>query len=193
MSRLLVLLPLLALIGCDRAPPRHESGPEAPPAATFDNATAAQSVVRPEVIAEVEPPEATKPDAAPTLPPSITIIFPSGATVDDSGKAALDQLLDKAKQVQGVTYILRGHSDSAGSDRDNLRTSHRRAEAVSDYLAEHGVPADSISVIAIGEGRPVAPNTTDNGEPDPAGQARNRRVEVEVIVPTETAPATPRQ
>lgn len=193
MSRLFVLLPLLALIGCDRAPPPREREPDAPRAVTFDNATAAQSIVRPEVIAEVEPEEATKPDAAPALPPSITIAFPSGATLDASGKAALDQLLDKAKPVLGAKYILRGHSDSAGSDRDNLRTSRRRAEAVRDYLVEHGVPADSISAIAIGEGRPVAPNTTDNGEPDPAGQARNRRVEVEVIVPTETAPASPRQ
>ncbi|NJC06841.1 OOP family OmpA-OmpF porin [Sphingomonas kaistensis] len=193
MSRLLVLLPLLALIGCNRAPPPREREPEAPPAATFDNATAAQSIVRPEVIAEVEHEQAMKPDAAPALPSSITITFPSGATLDASGEAALDRLLDKAKPVLGVTYILRGHSDSAGSDRDNLRTSRRRAEAVSDYLVEHGVPADSISVIAIGEGRPVSPNTKDNGEPDPDGQARNRRVEVEVIVPTESAPAPPRQ
>ena len=57
-----------------------------------------------------------------------------------------------------------------------------------DYLVEKGVAKDRITLIAIGEGRPVAPNVREDGSDDPEGQAKNRRVDVTVALPTVMVP-----
>ena len=58
--------------------------------------------------------------------------------------------------------------------------SKKRAEAVAHYLEKHGVAKDRITVIALGEGRPIAPNAKLDGSDDPEGRARNRRVDISV-------------
>ena len=49
--------------------------------------------------------------------------------------------------------------------------------------AEHGVARERITVIALGEQRPVAPNAHLDGTPDEEGRARNRRVTVTIAPP----------
>jgi OmpA-OmpF porin, OOP family len=180
------LLPLLLLSACDRTPPRPEPTPSP---ATFDNQTG-QSIVRPEVIAEVEPTPTPTPSPTPAALPTATVLFPSGTRLDDAGRTALDALLADPALPGDARLVLRGHSDSGGSDADNLRASRRRAEAVRAYLLGKHVAADRMELIALGERRPVAPNALPDGSDDPAGRARNRRVEVEVLLPEpELAPA----
>ena len=72
--------------------------------------------------------------------------------------------------AQGA-IVLRGSSDSRGSDADNKAASKRRAEAVARYLEAHGVAKDRLTVIALGEDRPVAPNANLDGSDNPAGRA----------------------
>ena len=54
-------------------------------------------------------------------------------------------------------------------------------EAVAKELAGRGVPASRISTEAFGETRPVAPNRKPDGTDDPAGRAKNRRVEAVIL------------
>ncbi|MFL6843844.1 MAG: OmpA family protein [Allosphingosinicella sp.] len=98
----------------------------------------------------------------------------------DSGSAELGpqarEILDAAAssflgQGGSARYRLIGHSDRAGSAAANLRLSRRRAEAVGDYLAAHGVPLAMIEVAAAGE-TGLAVDT-----PDGAAEPRNRFVE----------------
>jgi outer membrane protein OmpA-like peptidoglycan-associated protein len=68
---------------------------------------------------------------------------------------------------------IEGHTDAVGSDAYNLGLSQGRADSVSSYLRQAGIPADRITrVTGFGESRPVAGNETA------AGRQMNRRVEL---------------
>ena len=114
-----------------------------------------------------------------------------GATpmkLDDAARESIDALIATPAMAAGGPITLRGHSDSRGADGDNKVASRIRAELVRDYLIEKGVAKDRITLIAIGEGRPLAPNVKPDGSDDPEGQAKNRRVEVTVALPTVVVP-----
>ncbi|MNW22515.1 Outer membrane porin F precursor [compost metagenome] len=62
-----------------------------------------------------------------------------------------------------------------GSDDYNQKLSQKRAQSVTDYLIESGVPRSSfVSVTGMGESQPVADNSTEEG------RAANRRVEIKI-------------
>ncbi len=64
-----------------------------------------------------------------------------------------------------------GHTDSDGSDTDNLKLSQKRAASVKVYLTENFAIAGSrIQTDGRGESQPIAANNSE-------GKARNRRVE----------------
>ena len=52
----------------------------------------------------------------------------------------------------------------------------RRADAVAKILVEEGLPAASVQTKGVGPDQPIADNKTK------AGQAKNRRVEIDVKV-----------
>jgi outer membrane protein OmpA-like peptidoglycan-associated protein len=71
------------------------------------------------------------------------------------------------------TIQIEGHTDSVGSDDYNQQLSRGRAESVSAYLKEAGIPEGRITqVTGFGESRPVASNDSDSG------RQMNRRVEL---------------
>jgi|GEM_PF-570976 len=67
-----------------------------------------------------------------------------------------------------------GHTDSQGSDLNNLGLSDRRAKTVYDYLFLYGVDPDRMTFKGYGESEPIADNSTAEG------RALNRRVELRV-------------
>jgi outer membrane protein OmpA-like peptidoglycan-associated protein len=75
---------------------------------------------------------------------------------------------------QDYTVSVNGHTDDVGSDAYNQKLSERRAQAVRDYLAQAGVPADVLSVRGHGKALPLVRATTD------AARAKNRRVELAI-------------
>ncbi|MFL9842764.1 OmpA family protein [Sphingomonas sp. ST-64] len=165
-----------AVLANDAASPENATDPMTNTAEVDE----AKSILRP-----VED-EVTPPAPPPVEPVSLTISFADGGSkLSDEAKAALDGVIAAPAMVTGGAITLRGHSDSRGYDGDNLVASRRRAEAVADYLVEKGVPRERMTVIALGENRPVAPNAKPDGSDDPEGRARNRRVEVEVVPPPE--------
>lgn len=181
------LLTLLLLAACDGASPRPEPSPSPTPTTGFDNSAAAQSIMQPEVIAASKPEPTPTPVAAP--PTGATILFERGALLDDQARATLDELLAAPALPPQARWILRGSSDNDGENAANLRVSRRRAEAVRDYLIEKKVDPALVTVVALGAGRPIAPNVKLDGSDDPDGRRRNRRVDIEIVAPPATDPA----
>jgi outer membrane protein OmpA-like peptidoglycan-associated protein len=98
----------------------------------------------------------------------------------DIEPAAEPVLSDIARLIASIpigTIIVEGHTDSKGATQYNKDLSLRRAKAVANWLATHGADKGRLSVKALGDTRPIAPNTLDNGTDNPDGRALNRRVE----------------
>jgi len=71
--------------------------------------------------------------------------------------------------------VVEGHTDSVGTEANNLVLSRLRAEAVVDYLVSRGVDAGRLEAVGFGETSPVADNDTAGG------RQINRRIEVELL------------
>ncbi|MFN0303413.1 MAG: peptidoglycan-associated lipoprotein Pal [Burkholderiales bacterium] len=71
-----------------------------------------------------------------------------------------------------VKARVEGNSDERGSREYNLALGQRRAEAVMKVLNLHGVPADRVEVISLGEEKPSRTGHDD------ASWAENRRSDV---------------
>ena len=88
-------------------------------------------------------------------------------------------ILDEAAAVlarnPGLRIEIQGHTDSKGRPQYNRTLSQERAEAVRDYLIEHGVPAQQLTSRGYGPDRPRANNRTKQG------RAQNRRIEFKVL------------
>ncbi len=140
------------------------------------------------VVVEAAP--APAPAPAPVVAPVVTsekVSYSADAFFDfdkavlkPAGKASLDDLTNKLQGMNLEVIIAVGHTDSIGTDAYNQKLSIRRAESVKAYLQSKGVEANRIYTEGKGEKQPVAPNTI-NGKDNPAGRAKNRRVEIEVV------------
>lgn len=111
------------------------------------------------------------------------ILFPSGqATLTKQGLAELDKAAATIKaRYAGMPVRVYGYTDTDPILKtkklwqDNLDLSANRAMNVTRHLRSKGIAASMIETVAMGETRPVAPNTNS------ATKARNRRVEIIVI------------
>lgn len=183
MAKALALAPLTAMLllpGCgDERTVEPEPAPE-----PSSQAAPPVSIIRPEVVPETVEEE-------PLAPLEATIPFAEGGySLSEDAEDALAEVAESEQLAEGWPVILHGHTDSAGADDANLRASRRRAEAVADWLVDHGVARERIEVVALGEQRPIAPNAHLDGTPDEEGRARNRRVTV-TIAPGNEADAEP--
>ncbi len=136
------------------------------------------------------PPAAAAPAPAPAPAPVVVVPAPTSEKVtfaadaffdfDKSvlkpeGRAKLDDLISKIKDINLEVVIAVGHTDSIGTDAYNQRLSLRRSTAVKNYLVSKGVEKNRVYTEGKGEKQPVADNRTA------AGRAKNRRVEIEVV------------
>jgi OOP family OmpA-OmpF porin len=186
-----VILAAVSLSACDARSPTPAPTPSPTPTSVANSSVAAQSIMQPKVIAETQPAPAATPVAP--LPTGGTILFERGASLDDAGREALDTLLATPSLPSDARWILRGSSDNDGSSAANLRVSRLRAEAVRDYLVEQGVDETLITVVALGDGRPAAPNVKLDGSDDVEGRRKNRRVDIEIDLPQPEAPSATKQ
>lgn len=76
------------------------------------------------------------------------------ATLRDSSKVALDQLVNILNDNPNVTIELAAHTDYVGSAAYNKGLSQRRAESVIRYLIDHGIAADRLTPVGYGKERP---------------------------------------
>ena len=89
----------------------------------------------------------------------------------------LNDLAAKIKAMEKAVYLeIEGHTDNIGSEAYNIELGEKRAKAVMTYLNESGgVPLHAMSVVSLGESKPVTDNATS------AGRAKNRRVVIRVL------------
>jgi len=93
-------------------------------------------------------------------------------TIRPDSEPVLDEAIRVINEQQGnFSVILGGHTDDIGTQSYNRELSQRRADAVREYMINHGVPAEKLRAVGYGETKPVADNST------PEGRARNRRVD----------------
>lgn len=88
----------------------------------------------------------------------------------------LKKLLKMLKGNPKMQIRVSGHTDSVGSEQDNLDLSLQRAKAVVTYLTtKGGIEATRLVAKGFGETKPVTSNSTE------PGRALNRRVEFTVL------------
>ena len=103
------------------------------------------------------------------------IRFESGsARLARSGHAVLQQVAELLRAPRTERIEISGHTDSTGSESYNMKLSQQRAKTVVNYLITQGVDPQRMTSVGYGESRPIASNETA------AGQARNRRIEINV-------------
>jgi outer membrane protein OmpA-like peptidoglycan-associated protein len=100
---------------------------------------------------------------------------PGSATLDASSAPLLSTLLDIVNRCPGMVIEIGGHTDSDGSDADNLRLSDRRAAAVADWLVGQGADPTRLRTRGYGETTPLVANDS------PENKARNRRIVFSVV------------
>ena len=106
----------------------------------------------------------------------------SSSALSASAQSSLSKFANNVlKQNSTMDIAIQGYTDNQPwrkstaeeSIQKNVALSQQRAQSVSTYLLNCGVPSSQIkSVEGLGEANPVADNSTA------AGQAQNRRVEV---------------
>jgi outer membrane protein OmpA-like peptidoglycan-associated protein len=95
------------------------------------------------------------------------------STLTQSSRFILDEVAKSLVENPEVRVEVSGHTDNTGSRALNVRLSQARAEAVKQYLVDHGVAADRMEAKGYAWDRPVATNKTA------AGRAMNRRTELD--------------
>jgi len=84
----------------------------------------------------------------------------------------LTEIADVIMRHPEITLIeIQGHTDNRGGRQHNMDLSQRRAEAVRDWLVQHGITASRLRAQGYGPDQPRVPNITA------ANRARNRRVQ----------------
>jgi lipid-binding SYLF domain-containing protein len=97
--------------------------------------------------------------------------FPTGkADITPDSEASLN--VTALKEHPDWNIRVEGFTDNVGSREANLKLSSDRADAVMNWLAEHGFDRGRLSSKGYGESRPVASNSTEEG------RAKNRRVQL---------------
>lgn len=123
----------------------------------------------------------------------LLVTFP-GDTFFDSGSSRiapgagqrLNSLSQTLRSYPESNVVIRGHTDSTGSEAANLRLSEDRANNVRNYLVNGGVSPSRITAMGFGEQFPIATNATE------AGRQQNRRVEIEIVPRRDELQESPR-
>ena len=159
--------PAMAIAECD--PDLVKKGPDAAPVAP----------------AAAVPPGATPKPAAEKVTLAADALFDfNKAVLRPEGKAKLDDVAGKVKDIKLEVIIAVGHADRIGTDAYNQKLSERRAAAVKEYLISKGMEANRVYTEGKGKKQPITKADQCKGpkskkvieclQPD-------RRVEIEVI------------
>ncbi|MBI2280073.1 MAG: OmpA family protein, partial [Bacteroidetes bacterium] len=101
--------------------------------------------------------------------------------IKDNQQKELEILFDFMDLNREVNFLIKGHTDSKGSDKYNLALSTKRAKQAYSYLTSKGIDKNRLTYRGLGESSPIAPNINIDGSDNPDGRALNRRVEFELM------------
>ena len=87
----------------------------------------------------------------------------------------MDKLVKYLNDKKWIQLYIEGHTDNVGDALYNHNLSHKRADAVKEYLVYKGIDASKISTFGYGPDKPIVSNDSD------MGRALNRRVEFRIM------------
>jgi SH3 domain-containing YSC84-like protein 1 len=94
------------------------------------------------------------------------------ADITADSEASLNDAVAALKGHPDWNIRVEGFTDNVGSREANLKLSSDRADAVMNWLVDHGIDRSHLSSKGYGEAHPVASNSTEKG------RAKNRRVQL---------------
>lgn len=97
----------------------------------------------------------------------------NSATITPRGRSVLDKLAAIVRRAPDLSFEIGGHTDPFGDPQYNLQLSHKRAEAVRQYLVNRDLH-NRFSAVGYGAARPLSTDRTR------ASLQRNRRIELRV-------------
>ncbi len=117
-----------------------------------------------------------------TLQIAEVVLFDSSrALLKSSAAPVLERAILLLSEFGEVDVAVQGHTDNrpvrGGGFRSNWELAAARANAVAAFLLQQGFPPEQLRVESYADTRPVAKNDTS------AGRAKNRRVELRVVLP----------
>lgn len=95
-----------------------------------------------------------------------------GTELPGDATTALTELATALKNAPDAKIRIQAHTDNLEGPQTSQAISEKRAAAVADWLAGHGVAKERITTQGFGSTQPVGDNNTEDG------RARNRRIEV---------------
>lgn len=95
--------------------------------------------------------------------------------VNVASQASLNKLITIFKEYPDTNILVVGHTDSVGSDENNMTLSKNRAYSVTNYITSQGISSGRLTTNWFGESQPTHDNAT------PEGRAKNRRVNVAIL------------
>jgi len=151
---IMLVLALLALTGCQSAPPKGLSA---------------------EQIAVLQREGFTPTEEGWAFDLSGKVLFGSDLDSLNAASQAIVERIGKALLSVGIQGVrIDGHADASGKAAYNQQLSERRAQSVAQALVGVGMPAQNIQTRGLGSTQPVADNRTR------AGRTENRRVSIVV-------------
>lgn len=102
------------------------------------------------------------------------VYFDTGsASIRPGSTGTLTEIGRMMDQHGDLRLRIEGHTDNVGDAQANMELSDQRAQSVMQYLVnQHGIAADRLEAVGMGEEAPVADNDTAEG------RQNNRRVEL---------------
>ncbi len=92
-------------------------------------------------------------------------------TLNKSTKEKIKIIANNYKDT-ATKFVIKGHTDSIGTEKYNLSLSEKRANAVAEYMIESGVNSKKIEYLGLGSYDPEYSNSSYYG------RAKNRRVDI---------------
>jgi lipid-binding SYLF domain-containing protein len=94
------------------------------------------------------------------------------SAIPEDASGVLNDIAQTMKDHPAWKIRIEGYTDNTGTRSVNMKLSQQRADAVMNWLADHGVDRSRMAAKGYGEARPVGDNSNDDG------RAQNRRVEI---------------
>jgi outer membrane protein OmpA-like peptidoglycan-associated protein len=116
----------------------------------------------------------------------------STALRDKGSATQLQHIADslKSKELRNKRFLIEGHTCDLGTEDYNLSLSAKRAQAIKDWLVQHGIAPERLAILGCGKGEPaVKVNLKGEAKEIEAQRSDNRRVvlrELPSIEPTKT-------
>lgn len=111
-----------------------------------------------------------------TMSQSNSVFFATGSSrLESRSEPVLNSIVEIVGRCPALSIQVGGHTDSDGTEAENLALSEARARAVRTYLINAGADGDRIEAVGFGETMPEVPNDSL------ANKARNRRIEFTII------------